>query len=516
MMDHVEFNALADNEALDRLAKVIDLAFDTRDGELTAKALSFSETLSERSSLSGEQRVALHYFRANAFENQLDLAGLKSTWAWDIPHLQDVLLELRRAVRHEAFAALDPFRKCQIHTNLGNKLNSIGRPVEALVQWDHAIAINPKFAMAQANRGHGLAYYGQALYDDGHNGLFLLSAYDSLAASVADGAIFDSPESLAHRAQFSVMIDQIASYIDLDMGRNVLCRTFSLGRSKTEQAFRLWCLKNRLFLNPLNDLGLFSVAACDVLHLPSLTTGINEGDATPPTAFGFYNQLKQEFVSARWLYYEGLTELRAHFSDKNTLLFDTLNIPSYSLATEKTKLAFRMAYSLFDKIAYFINDYFNVGLPEREVSFRKVWYKGKGKSKQLSNIFPERPNWPLRGLYWLSKDLYEPTFQEVSEPEAEGLADLRNHLEHKYCQVHEDIGIGYSNFVRTKNGSTLGFRIGRDMLDSKSLNILKLARAALIYLSLAVHREELMRHEERGDKLTAPMPLWIWNERRRL
>ena len=221
-------------------------------------------------------------------------------------------------------------------------------------------------------------------------------------------------------------------------------------------------------------------------------------------------------MSARWLCYEGLTEQRAHFSDRDTHLYDTLSIPSYSLATEKTKLAFRMAYSLFDKIAFFINEYFKVGLAEREVSFRSVWYERKGNPKPLSSIFLNRPNWPLRGLYWLSKDLYEPAFGEVSEPDAEGLADLRHHLEHKYCQVHEDLGLGYSHFAAAQNGSTLGFRIGRDMLDAKSLHLLKLTRAALIYLSLAVHREEIARKAERGDGLIASMPLRMWKERGRL
>jgi len=54
------------------------------------------------------------------------------------------------------------------------------------------------------------------------------------------------------------------------------------------------------------------------------------------------------------------------------------------------------------------------------------------------------------------------------------------------------------------------------MLEAKTLHILKLVRAALIYLSLAVHREEAIRDAARPEGLVAPMPLWKWNERRRL
>jgi hypothetical protein len=255
------------------------------------------------------------------------------------------------------------------------------------------------------------------------------------------------------------MAADIADRLDLESAREDLLRKFGLGRSRAERAYRAWALDNRLFLNPMNDLGSYSIAARDVLHLPTLTTGISDAGPGPPVAFGFYNQLKQEFVSARWLCFDGLTEHRAHFSDRDTHLYDTLSIPAYSLALEKSKAAFRMAYSLFDKIAFFINHYFRVGVPERAVSFRGVWYERKGDPKPLSAVFKDRENWPLRGLYWLSKDLYEPSFQKVAEPDAEGLAELRNHLEHKYCQVHDDLGIGYSRSATIQNDAQLGFRI---------------------------------------------------------
>lgn len=370
--------------------------------------------------------------------------------------------------------------------------------------------------MALANRGYGLGHYGNSLYDGGHFGLFMLSSHDSLSAASGKDAEFDSPENYAHKKQFELAARRVAEQVNIDLARANLTREFSLGRSRAERQYRSWCLGNRLFLNPLNDLGVYSIAANDVLHLPSLTSGIDEGGAEPPVAFGFYNQLKQEFVAARWLFYEGLTEQSEHFSDKGTHLYDTLNIPSYSLGTEKTKLAFRMAYSLFDKIAFFINDYFKVGLGEKEVSFRSIWLERKGNPKPLRAMFDGRENWSLRGLYWLSKDLYEPNFQGVAEPDARGMAHLRNHLEHKYCQVHEDLGINYSSFATAQNGQRLGFRIGREKLDTKTLHILKLARAALIYLSLAVHREEQAGRAVKDGTLAVSMPLRIWNERGRL
>lgn len=48
-------------------------------------------------------------------------------------------------------------------------------------------------------------------------------------------------------------------------------------------------MKNGLFINPLNDLGGRSIAAQDVLTLPSISAPIS---VLPPPFFVFFNQLK--------------------------------------------------------------------------------------------------------------------------------------------------------------------------------------------------------------------------------
>jgi hypothetical protein len=284
--------------------------------------------MEDRNSIPDEHRILLHYFRANAFENRLGQSGETQTWLWDVEHMRGVLLELRAAVQNKSFSKIDPIRQCQILTNLGNKLNSIGRPVEAISEWDRAISIIPKFVMALGNRGSGLKSYAQLLYDDGHTGLFLAQAHTSFKDASSSEALLDSLQSAPYKDHFLMLAKEIEELVDVDYRHKTLADEFKLGRSRAERAYRSWCLENRLFLNPLNDLGAHSIAAQDILHLPSLTFDIDEGGAEPPVAFGFYNQLKQEFVSARWLCYAGCTEERVHFSDKDTHLYDTLSIPA--------------------------------------------------------------------------------------------------------------------------------------------------------------------------------------------
>jgi hypothetical protein len=222
--------------------------------------------------------------------------------------------------------------------------------------------------------------------------------------------------------------------------------------------------------------------------------------------------MKQEFVSARYLDYEGMSAEGPHFSDRGVLLYNTLDYPVYSLAVEKVKAAFRTSYGLFDKIAYFLNDYLRLGIPETRVTFRTFWYEGQERKRGLRKEFVKRPNWSLRGLFWLSKDLYEPTpgFRESVEPDAAQLAEIRNHLEHKYLKLHDML-------VRREAtpaglADTLAFSAARRDFEAKTLRLLKMARAALIYLSLAIHGEERCKATARGEKPILPMLLDRWED----
>jgi hypothetical protein len=128
-----------------------------------------------------------------------------------------------------------------------------------------------------------------------------------------------------------------------------------------EREYRHWCLVNYLYLNPLNDLGPYAVATADSVGLP---THVVQRDA-PHMFASFFYQMKREYASARWLLYEGLTVKMPHFSDRDVFLQATEPRPALSLAIEKAKIAYRISYSLFDKIGFFLNAYMKLGIPEK-------------------------------------------------------------------------------------------------------------------------------------------------------
>lgn len=494
------------NDALQAIAILIDHADDSASPDLARRALGLADQL-QSPELADEALTLLDYFRANAWAclYAQRLSDRAAVWAWDQPEIQAQIFHLRRALRSAGFSVLHPIRRCQILTNLANQMDTVGRFIEAQEYWTRALAIEPNFWMAKGNRGRGLMHYAQALYDPGHAGILAERAYNDLLGALA--AVDGHPEfgDRSIPPMFAYAAASIARSYNLDAKETAYSpESLPLMEEAGEAGYRRWCLDHQLFLNPLNDVLIRPISARDILTLPSFTTSMDE----PPVVVGFYNQLKQEFVSARWLYYSGLDASKPHPSDREVLLYNTLDYPAYGFAVEQIKISFRMAYSIFDKIAYFLNHYLKLGMPQTSVSFRSIWRnKNNGPIREL---FEASENWPLRGLFWISKDLYEPGVREAAEPDAEALAELRNHLEHKYVKVHET-GVPQQMESRGQKDplfDDLAHALTRNDLENKALRLLKLARSALIYLSLGMHREEQKRAAKpRKDILGMPMAL---------
>lgn len=499
--------------AFGRLGLLIDLSGDLGREDGNVRALAWADELAKRK-LPPREAALLDYFRANLWANRQSRqhGDADAAWAWEQPDLQKQIFHLRGAARHRGFPRLARLRRCQIFTNLGNQLDTLGRFVEAQAMWSRALAEDARFGMALGNRGYGRFHYAASLYDHGHRDVFLFSAHKDLSMALSRKAKFESDGYPGAKVVFERLKAQIESAISIERAERLITMDgYPMGRSRAERQYRRWTLHNGLFLNPLNDLGPYSIAAQDILSLPSITT---ETGQFPPI-IGFFNQMKQEYASGRWLLYEGLHARNVHFSDRRVSLINTLDYPNYGLAVEKVKTAYRIAYSIFDKIAYFLNEYAGLGIKPRDIYFKTLWYENSHKQpRTIRNEFASSKNWSLRGLYWLSKDLFDPELQEVMEPEAQELYIIRNKLEHSYLKVHEMLlprsgGDPLSDMFTDR----LAYSIARDDLQAKTIHLYRLVRAALIYLSLGMHREEERRrkaHTVQG--LIAPMTLYPWRD----
>lgn len=454
-------------------------------------------------------KAMCHYYLANAWAGvrHLTRTSPEDQWSWEQPEMEHEILHLRTAAALARSNGTTGQRLlCPVLTNLGNLLNTVGRFVEAVPCWDSVLDIESRFGMAIGNRGYAFFHYAREHYDHSHSAYLLRAALLDMREALSHGL---TPE--AHNS-FGSLVVHIEANLDAGFVSSPLSDKQPTEMDRAETDYRKWCLRHCLFLNSLNDISAVWSAASDIIMLPSMVVPVGHG----PVHLSFFNQLKQEFVSARYLYYQSEISRNPHFSDKEVLQSDTFDYPSYSLAVEQLKCAFRMAYSVLDKIAFFLNDYLKLGIPERQVAFRTMWYARTKQQRVLHPSLAGSRNWPLRGLFWLSKDFSEdrPGFQDVIEPDFRDLVTIRNHLEHKHLKLHQDYWPG-----RTPTSDTmfpfavdsLAYSIRRSEFASKTLRLLKTIRAALIYLSLAVCREESRRkNSEMADRKTLDIAFPMW------
>lgn len=504
---------LSNDAAFDHVGALIDQSFDAGYERGADRALYLLDELTKRTLLP-EQYAVAEYFRANAWSVKESVSGNRLSWQWEHPYHAEQLLALSRAVTHPGFAGLHAVRRCQILTNRANQLSTIGRFIDAIECWDEALGIMPDFALALANRGHGLGHYGSMLANGRQSAICHLHAHDALAAAIAPQSFFDSTYPSEVREQIQAAVLKYTTMLDLEATRSAQDLDGpSLGRSGAERDYRNWCLRNRLFLNPINDLGSHAAAASDDVVLPPISERLGDrpGRFTPPPIVGFFNQLKQEFASARFMLHEGLNSTTDHFSDRGVRLFDTLDFPQHSLSSERVRTAFRVGYSLLDKVAFFIDHFWQLRKDTKQISFRNVWMV-EGKPRLLDR-FCACPNWPLRGLYWISKELFDEQLKQTTSSDARELHDIRNALEHRYIQVHEGWARSFASTPPAADG--LGISIASDVLEAKALRVMKIARSALIHLALAVGVEESSSETDNTDGIVGIMSLTELDQRRR-
>jgi hypothetical protein len=495
--------------ALAALAQSIDAAADRSDEDALKHAIAAGESL--RPSLRDPAHCTmLDFYTANAWAGLRCLRRQAETdrWEWEQSEVEKEIIHLRRAVQAARMGNVaDRGHLCPMLTNLGNLMNTVGRFVEAIAYWNEALSIDSAFGMARGGRGYGLWYYARSLHDRTEAAFLLRAALRDLREALTQDLEPDA------RTGFAFLCDTIERALDPTFVTEKHPGEESpKGVQSAETRYRRWSLAHRLFLNSMNDIGESWSAAHDSLTLPSIVVPLDTGPIYP----GLFNQMKQEFVSARYLLYEAENSEGVHFADRDVLLFNTLDYPAYSLATEKLKCAFRLSYSLLDKIAYFLNAYLSLGISDRRVSFRTLWYEQGERKRPLRPDFRKRENWPLRGLFWLSKDLSEdtPDFVEALEPDARDIAAIRNHLEHKYLKLHDDL---WSTPDRNKAKPGLADSLAKSMhradFAARTLRLMQAARAALIYLSLTVWREERSREASRDpSKLIGLQPLDVWED----
>jgi hypothetical protein len=502
---NLDYSDLEFNEFLPNIARLSDLSNDLRKIEGIDKVIKENEIFLEKK-LEDYQSMYIYYILGSTYETLKrltiinDLKNEKDSTSWDFKEYNEKeIIYLRKALLiHDNLNHPDEELKNRALTNLGNLMCDLGRYVESLDYYERLLKENNSFGMALGAKGMTLYYYASILYDNGHQFLFLKESYQYLKDSLTN----ESTEKHA-KPVFEKYKKDIESEIPSEkLNKNLKYLNIKkyFGGSKKEIKYRKWCLENCLFINPLNDLFKKPIACSDVLSLPNMRfKEINGIEYSKPYFWGIYNQLKQEFITARYLYYEGTTFEKNHFSDKERNLLDTMDYSMYSMNIEKIKIAYKNVYSILDKIAYFLYLYFaeefaELNVNSKTIYFKTVWYN-KNNHRKFKEFIRKTDTKALLGLYWLSRDIYANNLRnndeyiECLEPDAQNLDDLRNFLEHKHTRIHM-FDYDPKSDKLFNEPENIAKDISLKEFTLKTLKMLKLVRNALIYLSCAVCIEE--------------------------
>lgn len=427
-------------------------------------------------------------------------------------------------------------------TNLGNFLSSQGRWFCAQHYWDHAIKIdgNPVAVIAKATN---ILFRTEQLYDDSNKAVYYFFANQLITQAYKKIDFLEREQTIplqqGHRLYvFHQWYGQNFKENEFDYLKEYKQKT----STKTEYRYLSWVANNKLFLNELNDLLNEEIVFQDTLELSSMSYKINTLLSLKESLvfYSNFDELRNEYTYARFLIFQAseIKEDSEHFYNKTYSHIDDTLYAVDNLKTSHMKSAFRILYSIFDKISYFIAKYFNLSIKDHEISFRGIFYKEK--STNIRSKFLESKNYFLHALFYILKEIEaEPNkkrqdsigimnkIENFSNLEKHRLAKIRNHLEHRSFRIVDDIGyelnsisdsyclIRYTELQQQcdeleKQGaydsdtykkiiekikdkgvrSNYILEMPISEFEECLMNLARLARNSLMYLSLAVHYEE--------------------------
>ena len=462
---------------IDKSVRELSMIFDNLYFDKNAKKIPRTIKLAE-ALLSGEHNIPtkmqIHYDIANAYHDLRMIEG-----AYNERYLEKELYHLRCALDMYESKFYDDSNGAEVkvaqyiamrsYTNLGNSYQALGRYIVAIDCFLDALLISNDFAMASLNLSLLLFRYAPLQIKRYEQNYYHHACYYYYKQTERCKLNLEDQDYLEGLKDYISLFD--STYIENYLSKPLELPSFQVD-NQDEADYRNYLLLFQLFLEPCLDILSDPCFAVDSINLPF-------------EAFvGLFNQIKQEYNWARLLWYKTSTEeTYEHYSDQELDLVDTGDSSDYSLRESMLRTAFKAAYSLFDRIGFFINQYFEVGLTDTKVSFKNIWkvqlIDGNGQvyftiPKPIMSTHSDNPL--VEAMYWLQKDFYERKEINVTTPHAERIFQMRNNIEHNCLRT----GTQSYNTSFTKY-TTEG------KIENNTFRLLKLARELIIYLCLAVN-----------------------------
>ncbi len=376
----------------------------------------------------------------------------------------------------------NPHLEKQVWVNYGNCLDFLGRGVEALYAYDEALGIDPQFAMAIGNKAITSRHfasisgsYTAAIHIDAYHALHSIIDHAELVAIGGQGA----------KQHFEEVLHSIEAHVT---DKTVLEKRRphphynETHLSDFEKFYLRFCITHKLFLNFHIHDDTCEAALHDSIFI-SITTPID--DTTTFFKLSRYiNQIKEDYAVARLSLVQSQMRRKDFDSiSKRTTFINPRDYSRTNIYTGLLKSAFKEAFNILDKIAVFLNRYYDLGLNERSISFDSVWVKDKKKDRTLRERLLHTENMSLYALYDIHKDFQNGYYQTLKE--------IRHALTHRQLTIFE---LGIEGMQQ--DGDLLS--ISDDEMLRQTIQLMRLVKAAIIYLINTVTIEEKKKFTTTG------------------
>ena len=446
--------------------------------------------------MSPHDSVTISYNLASAqlhlWQLAVEQAGLGDAWLNKRSHLNEAR-SLFNLVAQDKDADIE--LRLKALTDFGNSFDSVGRYLDALGYYERALKLDPSFGMASGNRG--ITLFNVAPLMRGHESHVLLQAATDL-----DTAISDQERVLRCGGQSALDTfkrQRAALSVSGDFHHNVPEPSPQLGDPHLD-----WCLRHQLFLHISPDCIGAGSKTLDAISFGSFKLSLSEDQVLDRAneIIDAFNTIRQDYIAARYLVWLAAAEgspiqEQVKTITRRTSFWDALNYADWGVRPGIGVQALKVALDTLDTIAAFVHLYFRSGRGVRDIDLRTLPYTDRSK-KKLAPPFAEalkRPeqNRGLAALFDVSAGL-----EEQSTSPLRRLVQRRHAATHRFFSVHSEGAPDSSDWIE---------RLSWPELIEESLESLRIARGAILYLAQMIHiHEKATQVPDSPGSLTMPMP----------
>jgi tetratricopeptide (TPR) repeat protein len=477
---------IGDTFAFNSSGILINVGNQGANEELIRMGMQLAKAFVGNSSSTSEYVARARYNLSNGYaalafvcEQNGDYEGCLANWRRQRDELQELVLD-RKSIPADLVT--------EVLTNFGNVMDELGRAVEAIDLWNQVLTLDPDHPVALGSKGQ--AYLRLLGIQPRHNLRLVEAARISLEHCLSE------PERIARHTDYGAIASYAKSYEEVVTNAIQLAGQFNEFLVKVrnlriqhqgwnpEPKHLVWGQSGLLLtVNPFPEWCPDTLK--DDLFFDGLGTEANESGARRFTELAHtLNQIKEDFALARYLLTVAAQPDAIAGMSSLTLFADTLDYADFGLSSAMIKASIRTSVDIFDKIANFMNRYFELGIPDRRVSFGSVWYekgitdpKKRVESPILVQLLP-KSGW-LRGIRDVAENL---NFYPASSK------DARNKATHDYLIIEN--AVQPSVVLHGKVVSVDAHEYARQML--------MMVKGAVVNLVAVVQREEVLRKNAEG------------------